>query len=63
MSSIVEEEERYGLPATPDLPANGFRPPNLALTTIGLRLGTVRVRRLPPELPRVASGQYLDGSR
>ncbi|GAA3922667.1 DHA2 family efflux MFS transporter permease subunit [Luteimonas lutimaris] len=40
MSSIVEQEERFGLPATPEPAARSFAPPNLALTTIGLALAS-----------------------
>jgi hypothetical protein len=34
-----------------------------ALASIGLEPGAVRVRALPPEPPRPASGQYLDSRR
>ncbi|HVR82275.1 MAG TPA: DHA2 family efflux MFS transporter permease subunit [Luteimonas sp.] len=39
MSNIVEQEEKFGLPITPE-PAGIFRPPNLALATIGLALAS-----------------------
>jgi MFS transporter, DHA2 family, multidrug resistance protein len=42
MSTITEDEERFGVPPepVPAAPAAGFRPPNLALTTIGLALAS-----------------------
>ena len=39
MSSIVEQEEAHGLPATP-APPKAFAPPNRTLTTIGLALAS-----------------------
>ena len=39
MATIIEEEERFGLPITPE-PAKAFRPPNMVLTTIGLALAS-----------------------
>jgi MFS transporter, DHA2 family, multidrug resistance protein len=42
MSTTVEDEERFGVPPepVPAAPAAGFRPPNLALATIGLALAS-----------------------
>jgi hypothetical protein len=34
-----------------------------ALASIGLEPGAVRVRGLPPETPKPASGHYLDSRR
>ena len=34
-----------------------------ALATLGLEPGAVRVRNLPPEAPKPATGQYLDSRR
>ncbi|BDU16046.1 DHA2 family efflux MFS transporter permease subunit [Lysobacter auxotrophicus] len=40
MSTIAQQEEEMGLPVTPEPPKAGFRPPNLALTTVGLALAS-----------------------
>lgn len=40
MSTIAQQEEEMGLPVTPEPVAQPFRPPNLALTTIGLALAS-----------------------
>ena len=37
MSTIIEQEEQFGLPITPEA-ARPFRPPNMALATIGIAL-------------------------
>lgn len=40
MSTIAQQEEEMGLPVTPEPPKQAFRPPNLALTTVGLALAS-----------------------
>lgn len=40
MSTIAQQEEEMGLPVTPEPVAQPFRPPNIALTTIGLALAS-----------------------
>ncbi|MBU8974970.1 DHA2 family efflux MFS transporter permease subunit [Lysobacter sp. MMG2] len=39
MSTIAQQEEEMGLPVTPE-PKQAFRPPNIALTTVGLALAS-----------------------
>jgi len=40
MSTIAQQEEEMGLPVTPEPPKAAFRPPNFALTTVGLALAS-----------------------
>ena len=40
MSTIAQQEEEMGLPVTPEPAAKPFRPPNIALTTVGLALAS-----------------------
>ena len=40
MSTIAQQEEQMGLPVTPEPPKQAFRPPNIALTTVGLALAS-----------------------
>ena len=40
MATLADEEERSGLPVTPEPAARPFAPPNLALATIGLALAS-----------------------